>query len=41
MGINDTLKGSEIKKGVQLGRGGFADVFRLDIFIQFEVHCEK
>ena len=28
------IKESDIKKGIQLGRGGFADVFRLDILIQ-------
>ena len=35
MGINASIQGSDVKKGEQLGRGGFADVFRLDI--NFEV----
>ena len=31
MVIKEDIKGSHIKKGVRLGVGGFAEVFRLDI----------
>ena len=32
MEIKDSIKGSNIKKGVWIGRGGFAEVFRLESF---------
>ena len=32
MVIKEEIKGYDIKKGARLGLGGFAEVFRLDIF---------
>ena len=31
MEIEDNIKGSDIKKEEKIGRGAFADVFRLDL----------
>ena len=41
MEIKDSINGSDIKKGVQLGRGGFADVFRSDIVGLSKIYLPK